>query len=233
MALIRAFLLGVILAACGGTSFAAAQEQPSVASSDLVQVCDLGWGPETVVGTGEKADPDLYRVPDRFRRPGTDRNGTAARGTGQLYKLRGRPLECPTRQLPLVRFTDGVSSHFRFMSGIRHEQSVAIRSRRSWRAQWHRVSGRRRDPVPTPSIDFEREMVLMVAMGPRRSGGYSVTIEKVLERPTDVQAIVRYMLPGPRCGAIAAITSPVDIVRVPASTKPVNWVVLRQATQCS
>ena len=38
--------------------------------------------------------------------------------------------------------------------------------------------------------------------------------------------------PGPRCGATAALTNPVDVVRVPLTTKPVRWLVGDVQTVC-
>ena len=81
-------------------------------------------------------------------------------------------------------------------------------------------------------IDFTRDMLLMAAMGPQRSGGYSVAIERVLDQPETLFVLVRMISPGPGCGAIAALTSPVDIVRLPASPKPIRWVLERTANDC-
>lgn len=134
--------------------------------------------------------------------------------------------------LPLARFDERTQAGFRHMSGLYDERMLAIRSHPEWQGQWRRITARQGDPPPLPDVDFRREMLLMAAMGPQRSGGYRVAIDKVLEQPGELLAFVRFISPGRGCGAIAAITSPVDIVRLPASDKNVRWVVERQAADC-
>jgi hypothetical protein len=75
-------------------------------------------------------------------------------------------------------------------------------------------------------------MVLLAAMGPRPTGGYRVIIDRVLPRSEALEAFVRHISPGQRCGTTQAVTSPVDIVRVPATTKPVRWVVEQEVLDC-
>ena len=134
--------------------------------------------------------------------------------------------------LPLARFDERTQSRFRHMSGLYEERLLAIRSHPEWQGQWRRITARQGDPPPLPDVDFPSEMLLMAAMGPKPSGGYRVVIDKVLEQPGELLAFVRFVSPGRRCGAIAAVTSPVDIVRLPASAKTVRWVIERTAPDC-
>jgi hypothetical protein len=133
---------------------------------------------------------------------------------------------------PLVRFGQDISSVFASSSGITGERRLDIRSFAAWDAQWRRVTARHGNPPPPPPVDFSREMVLMAAMGPRPTGGYRVIIDRVLPRTDALEAFVRHVSPGPRCGTTQAVTSPVDIVRVPATTKPVRWVVEQEVLDC-
>ena len=110
---------------------------------------------------------------------------------------------------------------------------MAIRRPAEWQGQWRRITARQGDPPPPPTVDFSREMLLVAAMGPQPSGGYRVSIDKGIEQPNELLAFVRFVSAGRRCGAIAAMTSPVDIVRLPVSPKNVRWVVERQAADCS
>lgn len=134
--------------------------------------------------------------------------------------------------LPLGRFDEQAASSFRFMSGLYQERRLVIRSAAEWLGQWRRITARQGGPPPLPAVDFRREMLLMAGMGPQPSGGYRVVIDRVLEQPGDLLAFVRFISPGRGCGAIAAVTSPVDIVRLPASPKNVRWVVEREAADC-
>ena len=134
--------------------------------------------------------------------------------------------------MPLVRFGQSVTNYFGFSSGIHDERQIDIRSSAEWEAQWRRMTARYGNPPPPPPVDFAREMVLMAAMGNRPTGGYRVVIDRVLPRPDALEAFVRHISPGPRCGTTQAITSPVDLVRVPATDKPVRWVVEQEVVDC-
>jgi hypothetical protein len=135
--------------------------------------------------------------------------------------------------LPLERFHESTQSRWRHMSGIHEQRTIAIRSFAEWEGQWRRLlAPLRAPPPPPPEVDFGREMLLMAAMGPQPRGGHSVVIDQVIDQDHELLAFVRFISPGPRCGAIAAVTSPVDIVRVPALTKNVRWVIERELTDC-
>jgi hypothetical protein len=133
--------------------------------------------------------------------------------------------------IPLARFHEATQGRYRFSSGIREERLIAIRSHPEWEGQWNRITRPVGLTMPPPEVDFPREMLLMAAMGSQPSGGYRVVIERVVEQD-ELLAFVRFIRPGPRCGAIAMVTSPVDIVRIPASPKAVRWVVEREARDC-
>jgi hypothetical protein len=134
--------------------------------------------------------------------------------------------------LPLARFDERIASSFRHMSGLYSERLMAIRSPAEWQGQWRRITARQGDPPPLPPVDFRREMLLMAAMGPQPSGGHRVVIDKAVEQADELLVFVRFVSPGRRCGAIAAVTSPVDIVRVQSSARNVRWQVERQSADC-
>ena len=119
---------------------------------------------------------------------------------------------------------------YRFVNGIHDERRLEIRSEAEWRGQWMRIH-RDRNAVPPP-VDFSRDMVLLAAMGSQPSGGYVLAIESILDRPDALIVFVRHTAPGPRCGAIAVVTSPLDAVVIPATAKPIRWIVERRVENC-
>jgi hypothetical protein len=128
-------------------------------------------------------------------------------------------------------FDERIQSQFRFNSNIVEPRYEAIRTERAWREIWDRATTG--SAPPRPQIDFEREMLLLAAMGSRSSGGYTIRIVSVREtRHALVVSVVRNLL-GPRCGAIAAVTEPADIVRVRATAKRLRWVFRDVRRPCS
>jgi protease stability complex PrcB-like protein len=76
---------------------------------------------------------------------------------------------------------------------------------------------------PAPAIDFHNQMVVVVALGTRRTGGYSVQIDQV-NREKD-GAVVSYTAtsPGATCMTTQMITSPVSAVAAPSVTGTVRF----------
>jgi hypothetical protein len=104
---------------------------------------------------------------------------------------------------------------FTFSSGYTDSARVVVRDARGWEAVWREV-WRNETPVPPlPAIDFEREMVVVAALGSRRSGGYGIVVEGARRTAGGVEVSILKQSPGPRCGVAAAITTPADIARLP------------------
>lgn len=66
-----------------------------------------------------------------------------------------------------------------------------------------------------PAVDFAREQVVFVALGERRTGGYSVEVTSVTISGDTL--VVRYVerRPGPGCLTTQALTTPYHAVAVP------------------
>lgn len=202
-------------------------------SSPSGEVCDFGWGPEINVFAGDLQGAERYQIPEKFRQQRSNSTDRSSSRSSEFSSARRRGADCPTQILPLTRFPDALVAPFRFSgSGFAREQRLDLHSGQQWKLQWRRMANNSSTKYVTPAIDFHREMVLIAAMGARPSGGYRVVIDRVIDRPRDIQVIVKHLSPGPNCGAIAAVTYPVDVVRIPSSDKPVNWVVLEQLTNC-
>ncbi|MDQ3143328.1 MAG: protease complex subunit PrcB family protein [Pseudomonadota bacterium] len=206
-------------------------ERIDASGSGTSEICDLGWGPEVIVRVGGPPEDERYKLPERFRQQSPIAY-LSPPGTGEFGSNRRPGAGCPTKTLQAVRFREDIANHFRFDSSFSNAQRLDVRTRRGWNLQWKRLVGKSGSRLSMPQIDFRREMVLIATMGAQPSGGYRVEIEKLIERPKDIQAIVRHLSPGPRCGAIAVITHPMDMVRIQASHKPVHWVVIEQSIDC-
>lgn len=101
-----------------------------------------------------------------------------------------------------------------YTSGLTDSARVVVRDARAWEATWRDV-WRGHAPVPTlPAIDFQREMVVVAALGARRSGGYGILVEGATRTADGVEVSILKQSPGSRCGNTGAITAPVDIARL-------------------
>ena len=106
-------------------------------------------------------------------------------------------------------------------SGILDPLRVVIRDRDDWVEMWKLLSSKQFPRPPLPEIDFSREMLIVVAMGQRSTGGYDIIVDGVYERDKKLEVEVKTTSPGRLCGVTGALTEPADVVRVQKSDYPV------------
>jgi hypothetical protein len=124
--------------------------------------------------------------------------------------------------LPIGRFRSEPAGYTAY-SGIDDSMRVVIADATNWRLYWERVHARVR-PVPAlPAVDFARDMVILAALGTRRSGGYGVRVDSAYDAGEFVDVVVWRSAPGAGCLVTAAFTQPVDVVRIPSRKVPVRF----------
>lgn len=128
------------------------------------------------------------------------------------------PKPCPTCA-PRQSFTA--------FSGIGEKLRMVIRDRDAWREMWKRIHspnhgyGSVTELPPLPEIDFSREMIVVAAMGGQPSSAYAIVVDGAYERDDRLEIVVRSVSPGKGCMALAVVTAPVDVVRMPKTERSV------------
>ncbi len=128
------------------------------------------------------------------------------------------------RTAPVVvsRLRDGATAYSPY-AGIRDPMRAVIRDSTAWRELWDRIN---RPFVPTPAlppIDFEREMIVVAALGARPNAGYDIVIEGAEHDSAGLQILVRVAAPAPGCPVSTAMTQPIDLARVPVTDEPIRF----------
>lgn len=124
--------------------------------------------------------------------------------------------------VPLLRFREGQSA-FSTYSGLIDSLRVVVRDSSAWRQLWQQIN-RPFIPAPAlPSIDFQREMVVVAALGSRPSAGFDVVIESAAEDSAGIEVDVRRSSPGVGCPVAAVVTQPVDLAKLPASARSLRF----------
>jgi hypothetical protein len=126
--------------------------------------------------------------------------------------------------IPLERFGHGPTA-FSSYSGLTDSLRALVRDSVAWRQLWQRMN-RLYVPQPAlPAVDFNREIVVVAALGARPTGGYDVVIEGADQDVTggDIEVAVRRTAPAAGCPVAAAVTQPVDLARMPAIDRPVRF----------
>ena len=76
--------------------------------------------------------------------------------------------------------------------------------------------------APVPAIDFSKEMVIVVALGQRPSGGFSVRVQQILGTSSELVVKAAEERPGPTCAVTLAITRPLAVVALTNDPRPVR-----------
>jgi hypothetical protein len=121
---------------------------------------------------------------------------------------------------------------FRSYSGYTERERLVIRTPEQWSAAWARITQGSSSAPSAPAVDFDHEMVVLVAMGRRPTGGYSITVDGVYDSGGRIFAEVREKSPGAGCIVTQAFTAPIDAVRVPRRDGTVIFVERAETVVC-
>jgi hypothetical protein len=131
--------------------------------------------------------------------------------------------EGPGTPVPVTRLRPEPFS-FTYNSGLRTAERLVIRDEATWQATWAAISGNITPAPPRPAIDFEREMLVVAALGERSTGGYSIIIESASATGEALTVRIHSTAPGSTCVTTQAFTQPVDVARLPRMAGPVSFV---------
>jgi hypothetical protein len=140
--------------------------------------------------------------------------------------------EAPGASLPIVRLRSEPYS-FTFYSGLDRPARLVVRDAVTWRAVWNQIYLRQSPLPPLPAVDFSRDMIVVVALGSRSTGGYSILVGGASEAANNGVAVtVDSSSPGSNCVVTEAFTQPVDIARVPLRDGTVRFVERSHVSNC-
>lgn len=135
------------------------------------------------------------------------------------------------QEIDFTRFSPDERS-FAINSGLERAEEIVIRDPMSWEEVWTRIHSIR-IPVPSlPEVDFQRNVVVIVALGQMTSGGFSIVISAAAREGMGTVVSVLERQPGPSCLVTTSITSPVDIAVLPKTAEPVQFRRLAETTGC-
>jgi len=121
---------------------------------------------------------------------------------------------------------------YRSNSGITTRERMIVTDQATWAQVWATIV-KNHSPTPAPAaVDFNRETIVVAAMGQRSSGGYVITIDSGSVEGSTVVLTVTERSPGPTCGTTAALTAPVALARILRPRATVRFVEKTAVTDC-
>jgi hypothetical protein len=133
--------------------------------------------------------------------------------------------------LTLTRFRSAPFAFAQY-SGYDTPTQLVIRDQAAWTQAWLTLHARLQPVPPIPAVDFDRESVVLVALGTRNTGGYNVLLESASLDGGQVHLTVRQSAPGASCITTQALTQPVDLARLTRRPEPVTFDVRAQVQEC-
>jgi hypothetical protein len=119
-----------------------------------------------------------------------------------------------------------------YSTAITDSMRTVLTDSASWANLYARIYANHGRPPSVETVDFTREMVVLVALGTRSSGGYSISIDSARTTATSLRVFVHSISPGSTCGATAALTQPVHAVALSRTALPVEFVEHASKTDC-
>jgi hypothetical protein len=99
-------------------------------------------------------------------------------------------------------------------SGIAEKRREVVRDQESWGRLWSEIHRGQDSAGQPPAVDFSREMLIVAALGTRPTGGFAVKVRGVATRGDRLEVVVLESCPAQGAMVTAALTQPVEVVRV-------------------
>ena len=117
------------------------------------------------------------------------------------------------KKLPMEIVIDGT------FSAIDERREVLINDNEKYQALMNEHY-KNLDQMPRiPVVDFTKNSVVAVFIGPKDNGGYIVAIDSINEGSSSLSVNVSEIAPGKNCNVTQAISKPFTIVKIPKTDK--------------
>ena len=110
-----------------------------------------------------------------------------------------------------------------YHSGIGQAARIVVADRGEWERVWARMWHNHHPVPPVPAVDFDRELVIVAAMGARHTGGYSIRVDEARSYGDHVTIHAVETSPGRGCVTTQAFTAPVDVVKIPRTAAEIRF----------
>ena len=117
-------------------------------------------------------------------------------------------------------------------SGFAESQNLVINSNAEWQGVWEKVFANTNEKPPLPEVDFSRRTLIAVFQGAQPSGGYEISIERIIETESSLEVVVKAFAPGERCVVTGGVTRPLDIIEIQKTEKAVVFRVKHRIRNC-
>lgn len=101
------------------------------------------------------------------------------------------------------------------MSGLTMQEREVVRTETVFQEIWDEIMSVSQQPTALPTVDFNANMVLVVASGEQPNGCYSIAVTEASADGTDLSVTVTETGPTADCLCTTIVVQPVEVVQVP------------------
>lgn len=116
--------------------------------------------------------------------------------------------------------------------GFKEETNQVITNKAEFEKIWKQAYANYMIKEETPEVDFEKNVVLLVAMGEKSSGGHTIKITNATETSNNTIVNVLSTSPGKGCMTTESITYPFQIVQIEKPNKPIEFKIEKKVIDC-
>ena len=115
-------------------------------------------------------------------------------------------------------------------SGLAEPRREVVRDEASWARLWAEIHAGEDPEPPLPAVDFTDQMLIVVASGTRRSGGFSIRVTSLERRGDRLDVEVLETCPAAGARVSMALVQPVEVIRLSRSQEPTRFLDRRDAS---
>ncbi len=116
--------------------------------------------------------------------------------------------------------------------GFKSKTNLVISTQEEFLKIWDQAFANYMNKETAPSIDFEKNVILLVALGQKTSGGHTIKVNSVVETKDNTVVNILETSPGKDCMTTEAITYPYQIVQIEKPNKNVQFSAIEKVIDC-
>ncbi len=117
-------------------------------------------------------------------------------------------------------------------SGFEAHQTKTITNQNEFEEIWTQAMSRFHDKPEIPTIDFEKNQVLLIALGVKNNGGYKFQIDRIIENKNSIVVYYFENKPGANCVTTQAIVFPFELIEIPKNSKKTEFISTEKIVEC-
>lgn len=108
-----------------------------------------------------------------------------------------------------------------FYGGMSNSKFVVINDLKSLDEIYILINKNRYSKLEVPEVNFEKEMIIALFLGERTSGGFSISVERILNNNNNVMVFYKIVTPKQDDMLASVMTQPFCIIKMPNTSKEI------------